>query len=157
MMAMTKGRLFFLAQKPGRSAGPVVHGLPHGGPDNLNHGPDEGSGRIILSPVPPGIAHVLDLGLVQMGQLVFLPPGPEPEPIHQFQGVAQGIPALELALYLVKNLADLVLDGVGRGCPLFEALEVRKQLVVHKLDQIIPGHGRVIVDTPIRLFGGGPG
>ncbi len=86
--------------------------------------------------------------------LLFL--GAELKLIHQFEGVAQGVAALELAFDLAENLTDLVLDGVRGGGPLLESSEVGEELVVDVGDEVVAGQGVVVVEAAILLPWGGP-
>ncbi|CAK8711032.1 hypothetical protein GMJAKD_00220 [Candidatus Electrothrix aarhusensis] len=144
------------AEETSRAAGPVIHGFSDARADNPDHGSNQGPGRVVFAPVAPGIAHVFDFTLIEMGQLVLFLLGAEAELIHQIQGVPQRIAALEFITDLGKNLPDLVLNGVWRGSPLPEAPEIGKEDSVHKVDQIIPGQGRIQISASIGLFGGSP-
>ncbi len=55
-----------LAQEAGRTAGPVVNPLADLRLDDLHHGANQRARRVILAPVAAGVAHVLDLGFVQV-------------------------------------------------------------------------------------------
>jgi hypothetical protein len=82
-----------------------------------------------------------------MGKLVFLLLRAEAQFVHQLQGVAQRIAALEAVLYLAEDFADLVFDGVRAGGALAEALEVGEELAVHILDQVVAGQRVVMVEN----------
>ena len=102
-----------LAQEAGRAAGAVVDALADLGLDHLDHGADQRARRVVLAAVAPGVAHVLDLGLVQVRELVLLGLRAEAQLVDQFDHVAQVVAALDLVLDLAEDLADLVLDGVA--------------------------------------------
>lgn len=141
-----------LAEEARRAAGPVIHGFADARPGDLDHGSNQGAGCVVLAAVAASIAHVLDLALIEMGELVFLLLGTEAELIHQIQGITQGIAALEFIADLGKDLPDLVLNGVRRSSSLPESPEIGKELAVHIVDQIIPGQGRIQISRPVRLF-----
>jgi hypothetical protein len=59
-----------LAEEARRAAGAVVDRLADLRIDDLDHGADERPGRVVFAAVPAGVAHALDAGLVEVGQLV---------------------------------------------------------------------------------------
>ena len=61
-----------LAQKAGRAAGAVIDALANLRIDHLDHGADQRARPVVLTAVAPGVAHVLNLGLVQVRELVLL-------------------------------------------------------------------------------------
>ena len=141
-----------LAKEAGRSGRGVVYALADLRVDHPHHGPDQRPRRVVLAAVAPGVAHVADLGLVQVRKLVLLVLRAETQRIHQLQRVAQAVAAGELVADLAEDLADLVLDRIRPGRPLAEALQVRKQLAVDELDQIGPGQRAVVVEFPVILL-----
>ena len=70
--------------------------------------------------------------------------------------VPQDVAALDLVLDLPEYLADLVLDGVGAGGLLLEAVEVGEELPVHEVTQIVPGEGGIMVQLAVGPLGRGP-
>ena len=61
--------------------------------------------------------------------------------------LAQVVSALNAVLQLRKDLPDLVIDRIR-----LELLEIRKQLHIHKIDQIIARHRLVMVQLPILIL-----
>ena len=59
-----------LAQEAGRPDGAVVDALADLGLHDLHHRTDEWTRGVVLAAVPPGVAHVPDLGFIKMRQLV---------------------------------------------------------------------------------------
>jgi hypothetical protein len=124
--------------------------------DDLDHGADERARGVILAAVAAGVAHVLDLGLVKMAELVLLGLRTEAEGIHVIDDLAEIVAALNFVFYLTEDFTDFVFDGVWAAGFLFEAMEVRKELLVDEIAQVIAGHGLVVIDLAIFCFGRGP-
>ena len=141
-----------LAEKARRAAGAVIDALADLRLDHLDHGADERTRRVILATVAPGIAHVAELRLVEMRELVLFLLRAEAELIDQFQRVAQRIAAAELVFDLREDFADLVFDGVGTLGAGAEALQVGKQLVVDVLDEIVAGQRLVVIERAVLLL-----
>ncbi len=144
------------AEKTSRAAGPVIHGFADAGLADPDHCPNQGPGGVIFAPVAPGIAHVFDFTLIEMGKLVLFLLGTEAELIHQIQCIPQGIAALEFIADLGKDLPDLVLNGVRGSSPLAEAPEGGEEDTIDKVNQVIPGQGRIWISCPVSLFRGRP-
>src|SRR4051812_838530 len=81
----------------------------------LDHGADQRPWRVVFAAVAPRIAHVADLGLVEVGKLMLLLLRAKAQPVHQLQCVPQRVAALELVFDLAEDLADFVLDRGGTG------------------------------------------
>ena len=96
---------------------------------DLDDGADERARRVILAAVAPGVAHVLDLGFVEMGQLVLLGLRAEAQFVDVVDDLAQVVAALNLVFDLAEDFADLVFDGVRPGGLLLEAVQVGKELL----------------------------
>ena len=86
-----------LAVEARRAERAVVDALAKFWLHDLHNGADEGADGVMLAAVAPGIAHVFDLGFVEVGQLVSLGLGPEAEFVD-----------------VVNDLAEVV-DGMGIG------------------------------------------
>src|SRR6185369_17539468 len=113
---MNKG----FAKKASRTASPVVYRFPDFGIHHLDHGANERPGRIVLAAVAPGIAHILDLGFVEVGEFVLLSLGTEAQLIHVIDDFPEVVSAGDLVLDLPENLADLVFDGIRTAGLLLE-------------------------------------
>src|SRR3546814_561632 len=146
-----------LAQEAGRAAGAVIDPLADPRLHHPDHGADERARRVVLAAVAPGIAHVADLRLVEMRELVLLDLRAEAQAVDQLQRVAQGIAGEESRADLGEDLADLVLDRVGTGGGALERLEVGPEGTVHIGDEVVAGQRRVVVEGPVGLAWGGPG
>lgn len=70
--------------------------------------------------------------------------------------VAQVVAALDAVLDLAEDLADLVLDRVRPAGLLLEAEEVREQLSVNKVAQVVARQGLVEVQPAAGVLGRGP-
>jgi hypothetical protein len=81
-----------------------------------------------------------------MRELVLLGLRSEPQSIDVIDDLAQVVAALDFVLQLAKNLPDLVLDGIRTRGALGEPLQIREQLLVDELAQIIPGECLVMID-----------
>jgi hypothetical protein len=55
----------------------------------LDHGPNERARRVILAAISARIAHVFDLGFVEMGKLVLFLLRTEAQAVHKFESIAQ--------------------------------------------------------------------
>ena len=126
-----------LAQKAGRAAGAVVDALADPRGQHLDHGADERARRVVLAAVAPGVAHVLDLGFVQVRQLVLLGLRAEAQFVDVVDDLAQVVAAVNLVLDLAEDLADLVLDGVRPAGLLLEPMQIRKQLLIDEVAQVV--------------------
>ena len=84
---------------------------------DLNNGADERTSGVILAAVPSRVAHVLDLGFVEVGQFVLLGLGAETQFVDMVDDFAQVVAALDLVLDLPEDLPDFVFDGVRRRWP----------------------------------------
>ena len=65
------------AKEARRADGSVINALADSGLHDLDDGADERARSVILAAVASGIAHVLDLGFVEVGEFVFLGLGAE--------------------------------------------------------------------------------
>ncbi len=124
---------------------------------DFDHRPNQWPWGVILAPITARISHPLDLLFIENGQLVLGILRAEFELINVIDDLPQVIAALNLVLDLPKDLSDLVVDGVGRGCPQFELFKVWKELSIHKVTKVIPGHGLVMVQLPVGILRRGPG
>ena len=79
--------------------------------------------------------------------------GAEAQGIDLVDDLAHVVAALDLVLDLADDLADLVLDGVRPGRPLAETVQVREQLAVDEVAQVVAGHGLVVVELAGCILG----
>lgn len=94
------------AEKARRAHGTVVDLFPELWRRDLDHGANERPWGVVLPAVAPGVAHVLDLGFIQVRELVLLGLGPI--------GVIQrGGAARFLAEHIVDVLEGLLEYGTG--------------------------------------------
>ena len=144
------------AQEASRADGGVADGLAELGRGDGNDGADQRARGVILAAVAPGVAHVFDLGLVEVREFVLLGLGLEAEFVDVVDDLAQVVAALDTVLNLTEDFADLVFDGVRAGGLLLEAVQVGEELAVDEGDEIVAGLGGVVVDLPVLALGGGP-
>ncbi|WP_216841081.1 hypothetical protein [Acidobacterium sp. S8] len=57
--------------------------------------------------------------------------------IDQLNDFAEVVARLELVFEFAEDLTNLVLDGVGTVCPLFEALQVGKEFLVNEVAEVV--------------------
>ena len=95
---------------------------------DLDDGADERARGVVLAAVAPGVAHVLDLGFVEVRQLVLLGLRAEAQLVDVVDDLAQVVAALDLVFDLAEDFADLVFDGVRPAGLLLEAVQVGEEL-----------------------------
>jgi hypothetical protein len=144
------------AQEARRAAGAVVDALADLRFHHLDHGADQRARGVVLAAVAPGVAHVLDLGFVEVRELVLLGLRAEAQFVDVVDDLAQVVAALDLVLDLAEDLADLVFDGVRPAGLLLEAVQVGKQLAVDEVAQVVAGQRLVVVELAVFTFGRGP-
>jgi len=64
----------------------------------------------------------------------------------------QDVAAMDLVLYLTKNLADFVLNSVRPAGFLLEAVEVWEKLLINESQQVITGQGLVMVNLAVFIL-----
>ena len=137
------------AEEAGRADGGVADGLAEPGRGDSDDGADERARGVVFAAVATGIAHVFDLGLVEVRELVLLGLGREAEFVDVVDYFAEVVAALDAVLNLAEDFADLVFDGVRAGGLGLEAVQVGEELAVDELDEVVAGEGGVVVD-PVR-------
>ncbi len=145
-----------LAQEARRAAGAVVDALADLGLHDLHHGADERARGVILAAVAPGVAHVPDLGFVEVRQLVLLGLRAEAQLVDVVDDLAQVVAAVDLVFDLAEDFADLVFDGVRAAGLLLEAVQVGKELAVDEVAQVVAGQRLVVVELAVLALGRGP-
>ena len=123
---------------------------------DLHHGADERARRVVLAAVAPGVAHVLDLGFVEVRELVLLGLRAEAQLVDVVDDLAQVVAALDLVLDLAEDLADLVFDGVRPAGLLLEAVQVGEELPVDEVAQVVAGQRLVVVELAVLALRRGP-
>jgi len=143
--------------EPRRAERAVVDAFAEFRLDDLHNGADERADGVILAAVAPGIAHVLDLGFVEVGQLVFLGLRPEAEFVDVVDDLAEVVAALDFVLNLAPKIWPILYSMVVRpGGALGEAVEVGKELLVDEIAEVIAGLGDVVVELAVLALGRGP-
>jgi hypothetical protein len=87
-----------LAQEAGGADGAVVDALADLRLHDLHDGANQRARRVVLAAVAPGVPHVLDLGFVQVRELVLLGLRAEAQLIDVVDDLAQVVAALDLVL-----------------------------------------------------------
>ncbi len=146
-----------LAQEPGRTAGAVINGLADLRLHHLDHGADQRARRVVLAAIATGVAHALDAGFVQVGQLVLGVLAAEVELVDDLQCVAQRVARAKAVGDLGEDLADLVFQRVRIVRGVAKGLQVGKQLAVDELDQVLAGARGIEVRRAVLVAGCGPG
>ncbi len=82
--------------------------------------------------------------------------GAEAERVDVVDDLAQVVAALNLVLNLAEDFADLVFDRGGAGRLLLEGVEIRKELRVHEVAQVVAGEGGIVVELTVFAFRCGP-
>ena len=78
----------------------------------VHDGADQRPGRVVLAAVAAGVAHVANLGFVQVREFVLLGLRTEPQFVDMVDDLPQVVARLNLVFDLSENLTDLVFDGV---------------------------------------------
>ena len=73
--------------------------------------------------------------------------------VHQVDHFAQVVSALKRFFNSLKISPILYSMVFGAGGALLEAFQIREQLAVDVVDQVIAGQRRVVVDLPSAFFG----
>ncbi len=144
------------AQEARRADRAVVDALADLGLDHLHDGADERARGVILAAVAPGVAHVLDLGFVEVRELVLLGLRAEAQFVDVVDDLAQVVAAVDLVFDLAEDLPDLVFDGVRPAGLLLEAVQVGKELLIDEVAQVVAGQGLVVVELAVLALGRGP-
>ena len=144
------------AEEAGRANGGVADSLAKLRRGDGDDGADERARGVIFAAVAPGIAHVFDLGFVEVREFMLLCLGRKAEFVDVVDDLSQVVAALDAVLYLAEDFADLVFDGVRAGGLGLEAVEVREELGVDELDEVVAGESGIMVDLTVLVLGRGP-
>ncbi|MNN67108.1 hypothetical protein D3C81_1827260 [compost metagenome] len=87
---------------------------------------------------------------------MFLHLGAKTQLVDGVNDIAQGVATADLVFNLAEDFANLVLDGIRPARPLLEPFQIGEQFFIDKFHQIVTGHGHVVVNLAIGIFGGGP-
>jgi hypothetical protein len=101
-----------LAQEAGGAHGRVIDRFADLGVHHLRDGANQGPRRVVLTAVAAGVAHALDLLLIEHREFVLLGLGAEAQAIDYIDDFAQVVAAADLVAQLTEDLADLVLNRV---------------------------------------------
>jgi hypothetical protein len=145
------------AEEAGGAAGAIVDAFADAGLDDLNDRADERARRVVFAAIAPGIAHVADLGFVEVGEFVLFGLRAEVQLVDMVDDFAQVVAALNLVFDLAEDFADFVFDGIGTGGALLEAVEVGEELGVDEIAEVVSGERFVVVELAGLVFGRRPG
>jgi len=145
-----------LAKEAGRADDAITDALPDMRLDHFDNGTYERAWRVILTAVAPGVAHVPDFGFVEVRQLVFFGLRAEAQLVNMIDDLAEVVTALNLVLDLAEDLADLVFKGIWAAGLCRKAVQIRKELPVHKVTQVISRHRFVVVALAVLTPRRGP-
>jgi hypothetical protein len=70
--------------------------------------------------------------------------------------LAHVVAALDLVLDLSEDFSDLVFDGVRAAGLLFEPVQVRKELVVDEVAEVVAGQRLVVIERAVLALWRGP-
>jgi hypothetical protein len=124
------------AEEARRSAGAVIDALADLRFHHLDHRADQRARGVVFAAVAPGVAHVLDLGFIEVRELVLLGLRTEAQFVDVVDDLAQVVAALDLVLDLAEDFPDLVLDGIRPAGLLLETMQIRKQLESDEVAEI---------------------
>jgi hypothetical protein len=144
------------AQEARAADSPVIDPLAQLGLDRPDDRANERPRGVVLAAVAASVPHVLDLGFVQVRELVLLLLAAEAKLVDVVDDLAQVRAGLDLVFDLAEDLADLVLDREGPGGLFLELAEVGEQLVVDKFDQVFASNRLLVIRRAIRFLGGRP-
>jgi|GEM_PF-686144 len=137
------------AEEAGRADGGVADGLADFRIHDRDDGSNERARGVVFAAVAPGVAHVFDLGFVEVREFVLLGLGREAEFVDVVDDLAQVVAALDAVFDLTEDFADLVFDGVRAGGLGLEAVQVGEELAVDEGDEVVAGEGGVVVDLAV--------
>ena len=130
----------------------IVDALAKAGSDHPDNGGDERARGAVFPAIPPGIAHVLDPGLVEVGQLVLFRLGGEAEFVDGVDDLPEIVAALDAVLYFAEDFPDLVFDGVRPRGLLLEPVEVGEEPGIDELDEVVAAERGVMVNFAGRIL-----
>ena len=138
------------AEEAGRADGGIADRLAQLRRGDSDDGANEWAWSVILAAVAPSVAHIFDLGLVEVREFVLLGLGGKAEFVDVVDDLAEVVAALDAVLYLAKDFADFVFDGIrliaGLG---LEAVEIGKELLVDEIEKVIAAQRGVVVNLAV--------
>ena len=141
------------AKEACRTARGVADGFADLWVHDLNDGTNQRARGVVFAAVPPGVAHVFDLGFVQVGQFILFRLGLEAQFVDVVDDLPQVVAALDAVFDLAEDLANLVFDGVRPGGFLLEGVQVREQFLIDEGEQVVAAQGGVVVDLAVFALG----
>jgi len=87
---------------------------------------------------------------------VLLHLGAETEFVNVVDDLAQVVAAGDLIFDLPEYLPDLVFDGVRPAGLFLELVEVREELLIDEIEEVVAGEGFVVVELAVLALGCSP-
>ena len=141
------------AKEAGRTDGGIADRLPELRRSDSNDGANERAWSVILAAVTSRVAHVFDLGLVEMREFVLLGLGGKAEFVDVVDDLTKVVAALDAVLYLAEDFANFVFDGIRLIARLgLEAVEIGKELLVDEVEKVIAAGRGVVVNLAVLAF-----
>ena len=138
------------AEEAGRTDGRVADRLAQLWRSDSDDRANERAWGVILAAVAPGVAHVFDLGLVEVREFVLLGLGDKAEFVDVVDDLAEVVNALDAVLYLTEDFADFVFDGVRVIARLvLENVQIGKELLVDEVEKIVAAGRGVMVHLAV--------
>ena len=138
------------AEEAGRTDGRVADRLAQLWRSDSDDRANERAWGVILTAVAPGVAHVFDLGLVEVREFVLLGLGGKAEFVDVVDDLAEVVNALDAVLYLTEDFADFVFDGVRVIARLvLENVQIGKELLVDEVEKIVAAGRGVMVHLAV--------
>ena len=145
------------AKEPGTSASRVEHGLANFRVDDADDGADKRTRRVVFAAVTACVAHPADFVFVQVAHLVLVFAALETQRVGIPQDFTKVVAARYFVAEFTEDFANLVLQRLRRGGGFLKLFEVREQLVVHEVREVVAGERLGVVRFAILGLRGGPG
>jgi hypothetical protein len=141
------------AEEAGRTDGRVADRLAQLRCSDSDDRANERAWSVILTAVAPGVAHVFDLGIVEVREFVLLGLGGKAEFVDVVDDLAEVVAALDAVLYLAEDFADFVFDGIRLVARLgLKTVEAGKKLLVNEVEKVIAAGRVVVVNLAVFAF-----
>jgi len=136
------------AEESSGTASTIIHTFSNLGIYDLDDGADKRTGRVVFTSVATGIAHLVQPALVQIGHLVLLLAGLELQAVYLLNDVPHTIPAYQFIAEFGEDETDFDLDGGVIRLSLSQVLQIREELAIDELYEVISHQGVMDVVFP---------
>ena len=109
----------------------------------INHLDDAANQRtwcVILTTVTASITHSLDIALIEHRHFVLVLSTLEVELINHVDNLTHIESRANLVMQLSKDFANLIFQAIRLGCCVLKVFEVREELLVNKLHEVVATH-----------------